>query len=244
MHLCEVIIFKFPKLTLWKCHRNMGCKWWGWLDEWFFACLCCCFVRWIRFELLWYSFLVCFRRLAKWWSSNWKIGVIQFNQCFIGGLHCSKCCLVVALWLSCWMQDCKSSSFPYLRYQQFFVLLWCYTGHNIWVLLAHDLIFMFYLQDLIREVDPDIIIGYNICNFDLPYLIQVYFFFIYLIFRVTLTNRWMFGGVHTKTYEELDIQVAVGRTYTHKSDQCAFDVIGGTISALGIPFIPQLPVFV
>ncbi|CAL5321177.1 unnamed protein product [Camellia sinensis] len=29
-----------------------------------------------------------------------------------------------------------------------------------------------YLQDFIREVDPDIIIGYNICKFDLPYLIQ------------------------------------------------------------------------
>ncbi|KAG5529015.1 hypothetical protein RHGRI_029623 [Rhododendron griersonianum] len=28
------------------------------------------------------------------------------------------------------------------------------------------------IQDLIREVDPDIIIGYNICKFDLPYLIQ------------------------------------------------------------------------
>lgn len=27
-------------------------------------------------------------------------------------------------------------------------------------------------RDFIREVDPDIIIGYNICNFDLPYLIQ------------------------------------------------------------------------
>ncbi|XP_055807609.1 DNA polymerase delta catalytic subunit isoform X2 [Solanum dulcamara] len=27
-------------------------------------------------------------------------------------------------------------------------------------------------RDLIREVDPDIIIGYNICNFDLPYLIR------------------------------------------------------------------------
>jgi DNA polymerase elongation subunit (family B) len=29
------------------------------------------------------------------------------------------------------------------------------------------------LQDLIREADPDIIIGYNICKFDLPYLIEV-----------------------------------------------------------------------
>lgn len=28
-------------------------------------------------------------------------------------------------------------------------------------------------QDFIREVDPDIIIGYNICKFDLPYLIEV-----------------------------------------------------------------------
>ncbi|XP_068330245.1 DNA polymerase delta catalytic subunit [Pyrus communis] len=27
-------------------------------------------------------------------------------------------------------------------------------------------------RDLIREVDPDVIIGYNICKFDLPYLIQ------------------------------------------------------------------------
>ncbi|GAB4835573.1 DNA polymerase delta catalytic subunit [Ancistrocladus abbreviatus] len=27
-------------------------------------------------------------------------------------------------------------------------------------------------RDFIRKVDPDIIIGYNICNFDLPYLIQ------------------------------------------------------------------------
>lgn len=31
----------------------------------------------------------------------------------------------------------------------------------------------FYLQDFIREVDPDVIIGYNICKFDLPYLIEV-----------------------------------------------------------------------
>jgi len=31
----------------------------------------------------------------------------------------------------------------------------------------------FSLQDFIREVDPDIVIGYNICKFDLPYLIEV-----------------------------------------------------------------------
>lgn len=30
-----------------------------------------------------------------------------------------------------------------------------------------------YFQDFVREVDPDIIIGYNICKFDLPYLIEV-----------------------------------------------------------------------
>lgn len=29
------------------------------------------------------------------------------------------------------------------------------------------------MQDFIREIDPDIIIGYNICKFDLPYLIEV-----------------------------------------------------------------------
>ena len=29
------------------------------------------------------------------------------------------------------------------------------------------------MQDFIREVDPDIIIGYNICKFDMPYLIEV-----------------------------------------------------------------------
>ena len=27
-------------------------------------------------------------------------------------------------------------------------------------------------RDFILEVDPDIITGYNICNFDLPYLIE------------------------------------------------------------------------
>lgn len=31
----------------------------------------------------------------------------------------------------------------------------------------------FFLQDLIREADPDVMIGYNICKFDLPYLIEV-----------------------------------------------------------------------
>lgn len=30
-----------------------------------------------------------------------------------------------------------------------------------------------FFQDFIREIDPDIIIGYNICKFDLPYLIEV-----------------------------------------------------------------------
>ncbi|GFQ06146.1 DNA polymerase delta catalytic subunit, partial [Phtheirospermum japonicum] len=38
--------------------------------------------------------------------------------------------------------------------------------------LVSQLLFIFQLQDFIREVDPDIIIGYNICKFDLPYLIQ------------------------------------------------------------------------
>lgn len=33
---------------------------------------------------------------------------------------------------------------------------------------------MYWLQDFVRDVDPDIIIGYNICKFDLPYLIEVF----------------------------------------------------------------------
>ncbi|XP_071696476.1 DNA polymerase delta catalytic subunit [Rutidosis leptorrhynchoides] len=32
--------------------------------------------------------------------------------------------------------------------------------------------FLLAWRDFVREVDPDIIIGYNICNFDLPYLIE------------------------------------------------------------------------
>jgi hypothetical protein len=39
--------------------------------------------------------------------------------------------------------------------------------------LRTTLFFFVLLQDLIREADPDIIIGYNICKFDLPYLIEV-----------------------------------------------------------------------
>lgn len=31
---------------------------------------------------------------------------------------------------------------------------------------------VFWCQDLVVETDPDIIIGYNICNFDLPYLLN------------------------------------------------------------------------
>jgi DNA polymerase delta subunit 1 len=27
-------------------------------------------------------------------------------------------------------------------------------------------------RDFVNEVDPDVVIGYNIANFDLPYLIQ------------------------------------------------------------------------
>ena len=27
-------------------------------------------------------------------------------------------------------------------------------------------------RDLVVETDPDVIIGYNICNFDLPYLLK------------------------------------------------------------------------
>ena len=47
--------------------------------------------------------------------------------------------------------------------------LCCGLGETC-VLLMYE---MYWLQDLIRDVDPDIIIGYNICKFDLPYLIEV-----------------------------------------------------------------------
>jgi len=56
--------------------------------------------------------------------------------------------------------------------------IWYYLTHE-WIIifsLLHPYILMevfFFLQDLILEVDPDIIIGYNICKFDLPYLIEV-----------------------------------------------------------------------
>lgn len=42
--------------------------------------------------------------------------------------------------------------------------------------LSHNLFGKFNIysmQDFVREIDPDIIIGYNICKFDLPYLIEV-----------------------------------------------------------------------
>lgn len=42
-----------------------------------------------------------------------------------------------------------------------------------YLLRSYSLIKSYFLQDFIREVDPDIIIGYNICKFDLPYLIEV-----------------------------------------------------------------------
>ena len=48
---------------------------------------------------------------------------------------------------------------------------------------------IYLLQDLIREVDPDIIIGYNICKFDLPYLIEV-ILLIYLVYKVLRNIFW------------------------------------------------------
>lgn len=42
-----------------------------------------------------------------------------------------------------------------------------------YLLYSYNMECFFYVQDFIREVDPDIIIGYNICKFDLPYLIEV-----------------------------------------------------------------------
>ncbi|KAL4590809.1 hypothetical protein LXL04_003752 [Taraxacum kok-saghyz] len=51
-------------------------------------------------------------------------------------------------------------------------------------------------RDFVREIDPDIIIGYNICKFDLPYLIQVTFHFVQYGTReskeVTLEGRVQF----------------------------------------------------
>ena len=39
-----------------------------------------------------------------------------------------------------------------------------YFDSEIWMLEAW--------RDFVLEMDPDIITGYNICNFDLPYLIE------------------------------------------------------------------------
>lgn len=49
-----------------------------------------------------------------------------------------------------------------------------------------------WLQDLIREVDPDIIIGYNICKFDLPYLIEV-FIPMYLVYEIWSSLQYSFS---------------------------------------------------
>ena len=40
------------------------------------------------------------------------------------------------------------------------------------VLLVRRFLLLQRWRDLVIETDPDIIIGYNICNFDLPYLIK------------------------------------------------------------------------
>lgn len=49
-----------------------------------------------------------------------------------------------------------------------YLISYCLINFSVFFLL-----FISFLQDFIREVDPDIIIGYNICKFDLPYLIEV-----------------------------------------------------------------------
>lgn len=59
---------------------------------------------------------------------------------------------------------------------------------------AEKLFFLF--QDFVREIDPDIIIGYNICKFDLPYLIQV----VMLLFWCINYKFFIFLFIHTHTH--------------------------------------------
>jgi DNA polymerase elongation subunit (family B) len=40
------------------------------------------------------------------------------------------------------------------------------------VFVVESLILLVNWQEFVTEVDPDIIIGYSICKFDLPYLIE------------------------------------------------------------------------
>jgi len=88
--------------------------------------------------------------------------------CFIGWCF-------VALITSSMVNAIKYFLFLELVYHE---SIWYYVTVD-WIItfsLFHPYILMevfFFLQDFLREVDPDIIIGYNICKFDLPYLIEV-----------------------------------------------------------------------
>ena len=56
------------------------------------------------------------------------------------------------------------------------------------------------MQDFLREVDPDIIIGYNICKFDLPYLIEVIEIFSFLIVNAEFHSKFLLFGYISPTF--------------------------------------------
>jgi len=74
--------------------------------------------------------------------------------------------------------------------------VWYYVT-VVWIIifsLLHPYILMevLFLQDFIREADPDIIIGYNICKFDLPYLIEVLTWLLNRTFFESITGRFCY----------------------------------------------------
>lgn len=58
-----------------------------------------------------------------------------------------------------------------------------------------SLMFVFFLQDFMNQLDPDIIIGYNICKFDLPYLIEVISSFAVFMQMITVDTHSIFHSI-------------------------------------------------
>jgi hypothetical protein len=93
------------------------------------------------------------------------------------------------------------------------------------------------LQDLVREVDPDVIIGYNICKFDLPYLIEVYHVTLCLelfLFRVTAASVYC-SQLSINSSNTYSMQVALWGVFSHLA------ILGSALLSVFSNFCPVWP---
>lgn len=101
------------------------------------------------------------------WKYNTNCFALIYTSCW-NAKHCLFYCILVVT--SVLLRSVYKACVSLTRKHSVFMKFSTFTCKNL------------PLQDLIREVDPDIITGFNICRFDLPYLIEVGEHFLWFLY--------------------------------------------------------------